>query len=87
MERQLRPSGAMVVIQARHLCIEMRGVQKAGLATTTSAIRGAFEDERLRQRFLALLPGRLGVSIQPESLAGLCGPTLWTGQRDDTESQ
>jgi GTP cyclohydrolase I len=36
--------------------MEMRGVAKAGAATTTSAIRGAFEDERTRQEFLRLLP-------------------------------
>jgi GTP cyclohydrolase I len=61
IENQLHPSGTMVVIQARHFCIEMRGVGKAGLTTTTSAIRGVFEDERSRQKLFALLPGRLGV--------------------------
>jgi GTP cyclohydrolase I len=56
LDRRLQPAGAMVVVQARHFCMEMRGVAKAGAATTTSAIRGAFEDERTRQEFLRLLP-------------------------------
>lgn len=58
IEKRLRPAGTMVVIQARHLCMEMRGVVKAGLTTTTSAVRGVFDDERSRQRVLALLGPR-----------------------------
>ncbi|MGH7548802.1 MAG: GTP cyclohydrolase I FolE [Gemmatimonadales bacterium] len=60
LDKRLRPAGAMVVLQARHFCMEMRGVGKPGLTTTTSALRGAFEDDGIRQEFLALLPGRLG---------------------------
>lgn len=56
LEDRLAPAGAMVVLRARHLCMEMRGVGKPGLTTTTSAIRGAFEDGRLRQEFLAMVP-------------------------------
>jgi GTP cyclohydrolase I len=55
LQSRLDPVGAMVVIQARHLCMEARGVRKAGAMTTTSTIRGAFEDERTRQEFLGLL--------------------------------
>lgn len=58
IEKRLHPASTMVVIQARHLCMEMRGVGKAGLTTTTTAIRGAFEDERSRERVLALLAPR-----------------------------
>ena len=63
LEQRLAPSGAMVVLQARHLCMEMRGVGKPGLTTTTSAIRGAFEDGRPRQEFLAMLPTTRSVGV------------------------
>jgi GTP cyclohydrolase I len=52
---ELHPEGAMVVMQGRHLCMEMRGVQKPGAVTTTSAIRGVFEDRMVREEFLELL--------------------------------
>lgn len=58
LERRLEPRGVMVVVQARHFCMEMRGIGKPGLTTTTSAIRGDFEEERVRREFLALLAGR-----------------------------
>ena len=58
IERRLHPVGAMVVVQARHFCIEMRGVSRPGLITTTSAVRGVLCDQRRRQEFLTLLPGR-----------------------------
>ncbi len=51
----LRPQGVMVVIEARHLCVEMRGVKKPGAMTTTSALRGCFADRKVREEFLALL--------------------------------
>ena len=52
---KLQPQGVMVVIEARHLCVEMRGVKKAGALTTTSALRGCFADRLVREEFLALL--------------------------------
>jgi len=52
---KLRPQGVMVVIEARHLCVEMRGVKKPGASTTTSALRGCFADRLVREEFLALL--------------------------------
>jgi len=52
---ELRPQGVMVVIEARHLCVEMRGVKKPGALTTTSALRGCFADRKVREEFLALL--------------------------------
>ena len=55
LEERLRAAGVMVVLQARHLCIEMRGAAKAGLLTTTTAIRGAMTDEHLQRCFLAQL--------------------------------
>jgi len=51
----LKPQGVMVVVEARHLCVEMRGVKKTGAMTTTSALRGCFADRKVREEFLALL--------------------------------
>lgn len=55
IEKRLQPAGTMVVVQARHLCMEMRGVGKAGLTTTTSARRGLFEGEAAPQKLFARL--------------------------------
>lgn len=52
---KLSPMGVMVVIEARHLCVEMRGVKKPGALTTTSALRGCFSDRKVREEFLALV--------------------------------
>ncbi len=51
----IRPQGAAVVIEAYHLCMMMRGVQKQNSKTITSAMRGVFlEDQRTREEFLRL---------------------------------
>lgn len=55
---KLNPQGAMVVIEARHLCVEMRGVKKPGAVTVTSAIRGIFHERPIREEFLDLLRKR-----------------------------
>ena len=55
LDQKLEPQGAMVVIEARHLCVEMRGVKKPGALTVTSAIRGIFEQRAIREEFLDLL--------------------------------
>jgi GTP cyclohydrolase I len=52
---KLEPKGAMVVIEARHLCVEMRGVRKPGALTVTSALRGIFHQRPVREEFLDLL--------------------------------
>lgn len=52
---KLEPKGAMVVIEARHLCVEMRGVKKPGALTVTSALRGIFHQRPVREEFLDLL--------------------------------
>jgi GTP cyclohydrolase IA len=55
---ELRPLGVMVVVEASHLCMVMRGVKKHGALTITSAVRGVFrDDERTRNEALALLRG------------------------------
>jgi len=58
----LRPHGAGVVIEAAHLCMMMRGVEKQNSTTVTSALRGVFRDDsRTRDEFLRLVHGpRIG---------------------------
>jgi len=55
LDEKLQPQGAMVVIEARHLCVEMRGVKKPGAMTVTSALRGIFHQRQVREEFLDLL--------------------------------
>lgn len=54
--RKLKPRGVIVVIEAEHLCMAMRGVRKAGSVTVTSAVRGQFKtDDASRSEALGLL--------------------------------
>jgi GTP cyclohydrolase I len=58
-EREISPQGSMVVVEARHLCMEMRGVEKPGAWTTTSSVRGVFRKDRAsREEFLNLVAMR-----------------------------
>ena len=58
VERVLRPAGVGVVIEAYHLCMMMRGVEKQNSKTITSAVRGSFRDDaRTRAEFLYLAHG------------------------------
>jgi len=53
---KLKPLGVMVVLEAEHLCMSMRGVRKPGTFTVTSAVRGIFkENEKTRSEALALM--------------------------------
>jgi GTP cyclohydrolase I len=53
--RELEPKGVGVVLEAEHMCMSLRGVQKLGSKTVTSALRGLIRDDaRTRQEFLAL---------------------------------
>jgi GTP cyclohydrolase IA len=55
LEQELEPKGVGVVLEAEHLCMSLRGVQKLGAKTVTSALRGVVRDDaRTRQEFLAL---------------------------------
>lgn len=58
LTEKLSPQGVMVVIEARHLCVEMRGIRKPGALTVTSAIRGVFYNRPVREEFLDLLSRR-----------------------------
>jgi GTP cyclohydrolase I len=58
LEQRLKPQGIMVVLEARHLCVEMRGVKKPGAVTVTSALRGIFLNKAVREEFLDLLKRR-----------------------------
>lgn len=51
----LHPLGVMVVIEARHMCMQMRGVEKQNSITTTSEFSGAFNQAKTRQEFMNLL--------------------------------
>lgn len=55
IETALKPKGVMVVMEAAHMCMQMRGVEKAGSMTTTFDYTGCFEDEKLRQEFFSLI--------------------------------
>ncbi|MDI6766377.1 MAG: GTP cyclohydrolase I FolE [Bacteroidota bacterium] len=58
--KTLEPDGVAVVIEARHLCMMMRGVEKQNSVATTSAMLGSFrEDERTRNEFLKLISSKL----------------------------
>ena len=55
----LKPAGVAVVIECKHLCMSMRGIQKQNSVTTTSAFTGAFENEKTRSEFMRLIAADL----------------------------
>ena len=59
INKVLEPAGVAVVIEASHMCMMMRGVQKQNSVTTTSAFRGAFKDIETRTEFLKLISSDL----------------------------
>ena len=59
IQQALDPIGVAVVIEASHMCMQMRGVEKLGSATTTSAFTGVFlKDTRTREEFLTLISNK-----------------------------
>jgi GTP cyclohydrolase I len=61
LEKNLQPVGVGVVLKARHMCMELRGVKAHGTCTTTSCLRGALlDDEKARAEFLRLAGGKGG---------------------------
>jgi len=59
IDKVLQPEGVAVVIEASHMCMMMRGVQKQNSVTTTSGFRGAFENIETRTEFLKLISSKL----------------------------
>ena len=58
IEQTLHPLGVMVVVEARHMCMQMRGVEKQNSVTTTSDFSGAFNQAKTRQEFMNLINNR-----------------------------
>ncbi len=59
LDEVLEPQGVGVVIEAQHLCMMMRGVEKQNTSVITSSMLGVFlEDQRTRMEFLNLIPNR-----------------------------
>jgi len=61
IQNTLKPLGVAVVIEANHLCMMMRGVQKQNSVTTTSAFTGAFEKNSTREEFIHLISSDLHI--------------------------
>lgn len=59
IEEVLQPLGVAVVIEANHMCMMMRGVEKQNSSTTTSAFKGEFENHRTRSEFVKLIAANL----------------------------
>ena len=57
IQQTLRPLGVMVVVEAKHMCMQMRGVEKQNAITTTSDFCGAFSAAKTREEFMNLLRG------------------------------
>ena len=55
----LNPLGVAVVIEAQHMCMQMRGIQKQNSVTTTSSFTGAFEKDKTRKEFISLVANKL----------------------------
>ncbi|TDD97334.1 GTP cyclohydrolase I FolE [Flavobacterium cellulosilyticum] len=59
IQEALNPLGVAVVIEAQHMCMQMRGIQKQNSSTTTSSFTGAFEKDKTRKEFISLISNKL----------------------------
>lgn len=59
IQEALQPLGVAVVIEAQHMCMQMRGIQKQNSVTTTSSFTGAFEKDKTRKEFISLISNKL----------------------------
>lgn len=59
IQEALNPHGVAVVIEAQHMCMCMRGIQKQNSVTTTSSFTGAFEKDKTRKEFISLVSNKL----------------------------
>jgi GTP cyclohydrolase I len=59
IQEALNPLGVAVVIEAQHMCMQMRGIQKQNSFTTTSSFTGAFERDKTRKEFISLISNKL----------------------------
>ena len=64
IQNTLNPLGVMVVVEAQHMCMQMRGVQKQHSITTTSDFTGAFEAEKTREEFINLIKNKYDITFQ-----------------------
>ncbi|MBQ8423435.1 MAG: GTP cyclohydrolase I FolE [Coprobacter sp.] len=58
LQRTLSAKGVIVMVESRHLCMQMRGVEKQGAVTTTSSYTGVFEDLKRREEFFSMIGRR-----------------------------
>ena len=58
IQEALDPLGVAVVIEAQHMCMQMRGIQKQNSVTTTSSFTGAFEKDKTRKEFISLISNK-----------------------------
>lgn len=59
IQAALEPLGVAVVIEAQHMCMQMRGIQKQNSVTTTSSFTGAFKKDKTRKEFISLISNKL----------------------------
>ena len=59
IQAALEPLGVAVVIEAQHMCMQMRGIQKQNSVTTTSSFTGDFEKDKTRKEFISLISNKL----------------------------